>query len=330
MAISYTKVDIRGKAFDPVLTEILFKNKTISDNLVTFATDVKASTIFTENTNTTTQQAFTCGAPSATGSIALTDIEITPTKIMYYDEFCYDNLRLGRFNRSMKPGAWEIISDEFNRTVLDNVSNGIAADVENKFWNGSTSATKTAVGLTVSGVTSREMAYVAASTTSLIDGVVTRMIYNNSVVGGRVSVAGVTISSSTIATEYGRLYAAIPAITIGNGVEQPYIYAPRSHKQFINIYNVAATYRDLFAVNGLGTPNESYFYNGIEIKFVPLPENCMIVALPSNIIFATDLVSDINYLMIDKIANNREDYFYKAIFTYFAHVVRQSMNVLYI
>ena len=330
MAISYTKVDIRGKAFDPVLTEILFKNKTISDNLVDFVTDVKASTIFTENLNTVTMQDWTCGAPSATGSLSLTDVEITPTKVQYYDEFCYDNLRPTRFNRSMKPGAWEIISDEFNKTVLDNVSNGIAADVENKFWNGSTSATKVLIAATVSGVTSREMAYVAASTTSKIDGVVTRMIYNNSAVGGRVSVVGVTVSSSTIATEYGRLYDAIPTITLNNGGERPYIYAPRSHSKYINVYNTNATYRDLFLVNGLGTDNESYFYNGVEIKFVPLPENCMIVALPSNIKLCTDLLSDINYLMIDKIANNREDHFYKAIFTLYAHVVRQSMNVLYI
>lgn len=330
MAISYTKVDIRGKAFDPVLTEILFKNKTIADSLVSFATDVKASTIFTENLSTVTMQDWTCGAPSATGSLSLTDVEITPTKVMYYDEFCYDNLRLTRFNKSMKPGAWETVSDEFNKTVLDNVSNYVSQDVENKFWNGSTTATKAIIAATVSGVTAREMAYVAASTTSKIDGVVTRMIYNNGAHGSHVTVTGVTISSSTIATEYGRLYAAIPSITLNNGTEQPYIYAPRSHKQYINIYNVNATYRDLFAVNNLGTPNESYFYNGIEIKFVPLPENCMICALPSNIHFCTDLLSDINYLMIDKIANNREDFFYKSTFTLFAHVTRQTMNVLYI
>jgi len=33
---------------------------------------------------------------------------------------------------------------------------------------------------------------------------------------------------------------------------------------------------------------------------------------------------------INKIANNREDMFVKHIFTQFTHVVRQSMNVLYI
>ena len=41
-------------------------------------------------------------------------------------------------------------------------------------------------------------------------------------------------------------------------------------------------------------------------------------------------MSDLNKLTIDKIANNREDFFYKAIFTQFAHVVRQAMNVLYL
>ena len=75
---------------------------------------------------------------------------------------------------------------------------------------------------------------------------------------------------------------------------------------------------------------DKYFYNGIEIKFVPLSANVVIAALPSNLIWATDLLSDINRMEINKIANNREDMFVKNIFTIAAHVARQSNNVLYI
>ena len=36
MAISATITDIRGKAYEQVLTELLFENNTVNDNLVSF------------------------------------------------------------------------------------------------------------------------------------------------------------------------------------------------------------------------------------------------------------------------------------------------------
>jgi hypothetical protein len=157
------------------------------------------------------------------------------------------------------------------------------------------------------------------------DGVITRMIYNGGAVGGRVNVIGTTITSTNIATEYAKAYAAVPSRVLFGAVK-PFIYAPYSHKQLINIFNISATYRDLFSVQADG----SYFYNGVEIKFVPLAENVMIVARPDYIVWCTDLLSDINMLKIDKIALNREDMFVKNIMTIFAHVLNQSMNVLYL
>jgi len=186
-------------------------------------------------------------------------------------------------------------------------------------------------GTAQTSVGSAEQTLVAATTAGLFDGVITTMIYNNGAVGGRVKVAGTTITSSNIATEYGKVYAAIPAKVLnGDGGEAPYLYAPYSHKQLINIYNVTATYRDLFSVTGLGTDAEKYFYNGVEIQFVPVPENVIVCAIPTHIMWLTDLQSDMSELKIDKIANNREDMFVKAIFTEYAHVIRQSMNVLYV
>jgi hypothetical protein len=204
-------------------------------------------------------------------------------------------------------------------------------DSEIKYWTGETSATKTAIAALTPGtgqgsVGAAEQTWAAAQTAGQIDGVVAKMIYNGGALGTRVKVLGTTISSTNIATEYGKVYAAVPAVVLAQ-VEKPYIYAPYSHKQFINIFNVSATYRDLFAVD---IKADKYFYNGIEIKFVPLSENVVICALPSSLIWATDLVSDINRMEINKIANNREDMFVKNIFTIAAHIVRQSNNVLYI
>lgn len=334
MAISATIVDLRGKAYEPIIEEILFANDTVGKNLVALATDVKADTIFTENDNTATMQAYSSGAPTSSGTFGLVDTLITPTKVMYYQEFDPNTLRSSRFQTTMKPGAWEIESSEFGSVVLKSYGNLISEDLSFKFWNGATAATKTAIAALTPGsgqgsVGAAEQTYAASLTAGQFDGVVTRMIYNGGALGTRVKVLGTTIDATNIAAEYGKAYAKVPSRVL-NGTVKPYMYAPFSHKQFINIYNVTATYRDLFSVVGLGSANEKYFYNGVEIVFVPLPENCIVVARPDYIIWCTDLVSDINKLEINKIAFNREDMFVKNIMTIFAHVVNQAMNVLYL
>jgi hypothetical protein len=331
MAISASIVDIRGKAYEPILEELLFENKTISENLVSFESDVKNESIFTENTNAVTLQAFASGAPTSQGTFTLTDTSVTPTKVMYYHEFDPNTLRPSRFKRSMKPGAWEMMSTEFERVVLAAYGKDISSDAETKWWGGITSATKTAIAALTPGtaqnqVGAAEQTWAAAQTATQFDGVIAKMIYNNGALGLRVKVAGTTISSTNVATEYAKVYAAIPAVVLAQS-EKPYLYAPYSHKQFINIFNVSATYRDLFSVD---IKADKYFYNGVEIKFVPLPENVVIAALPSNLIWCTDLVADINKMEINKIANNREDMFVKHIFTIAAHVARQANNVLYL
>jgi hypothetical protein len=231
----------------------------------------------------------------------------------------------------MKPGAWEIMSSEFERTVMASYSKDVSLDAESKWWSGILAGTKTAIAALTPGtgqgsVGAAEQTWAAAQTATQFDGVVAKMIYNNGALGTRVKVLGTTISSSNVATEYAKVYAAIPAVVLAQ-TEKPYFYAPYAHKQFINIFNVSATYRDLFSVD---IKADKYFYNGIEIKFVPVPENCIIAALPSNLIWCTDLVADLNRMEINKIANNREDMFVKHIFTIAAHVARQANNVLYL
>lgn len=330
MAISASIVDIRGKAYEPIIEELLFENKTVSQSLVAFETDVKAETIFTENTNIVAMQAYTSGAPSSSGTFALTDTAITPVKVMFYQEFDPNTLRTSRFKRDMKAGAWNTASSEFERVVLGAYGKEISYDCELKFWSGILSGTKTAIAALTAGagqnaVGAAEQTWAAAQSASLVDGVVARLIYNGGALGGRVKVAGTTITSSNVAAEYAKVYAAIPALVLANA--SPFIYAPHSHKQLINIFNVTATYRDLFSVD---LKADQYFYNGIEIKFVPISENVIIAAKPDHIIWCTDLISDINYMEINKIANNRDDMFVKNVLTLFAHVVNQAVNVLYV
>lgn len=331
MAISYSQsVDIRGQAAEPVVTEILFENKTISEGLVDFVDGIKAGMIFTENTNTVTAQAWTAN-PSASGTITVADTIITPVKLEFLDSFNYETLRTGRWNRSMKKGAWNIVSDEFNKVVLNGIAPKISQTTESQFWNGATSATQTAVAALTAGtgrtsVGAAEKTLVAAMSTTLFDSVITRVIYNNGAVGGRAKVVGTTISSSNIGDEYAKLYAAIDPVILTT-TEKPFIYAPRSHKQLINLYNTSQTYRDKFFVDAAA---DKYYYLGTEIKFVPVAENVMLVALPSQIKWCTDSMDDLSQVVIDKYPQPRKDFFYDVVFTIFAHIVNQSNITLYV
>lgn len=335
MAINYTVVDIRGVSASPVIEEILFENKTLGEGYVTFEEEVKNEVIFTEGSTTASMQAYTSGAPTTAGSLDLFDISITPTKYLYYQTFDPNTLRPSRFKRDMKPGAWETLSNEFEQVVIGGMySKKIAYDAEFQFWSGITSAQKTAIAALTAGplnteIGADEKTVAAALTAGQFNGVVASMMYNNwnatstAGVGKRVKVDGIVISSSNIAQEYARVYSAIPATVLASGMPA-YIYAPKSHMQLINIYNTNATYRDLFSIQG-----EKYFYNGVEIKFVPVPENVIIAAPKEHLFWVTDLTSDVNKFEVNKVALNQDLLFVKHVGTIAAYVANQSFNVLY-
>lgn len=330
--ITYTGAQIPTDFKSEIIAEILFRNETVEKGLVAFETGIKAGRIITENINSVTMQAWTVNPTgSEAGDIGLEDTVVTPVKVEFIDKFTPDDLRSTRFNRDMKPGAINDVSDEFNRLVLNGVAPLISLDAENKFWNGSTAATQTAVAALTAGagqtsVGAAEKTLVAAMPTTLFDSLTARMIYNKSAVGKRIKVAGTTLSASNIAAEMGKVYNAIPDAVLASA-EKPLIYAPRGVKKFINNFNLAQTYRDTFTVD-LATGK--YFYLDVEIVFVPLADNVIIAGVPMNFMWCTDLLDDYANIEIAKYPAPRKDYFYDVIFTVFAHVVNQKFNVLYV
>lgn len=330
--ITYTGAQIPTDFKQEVIAEILFRNHTVEKGLVAFETGIKSGRVITENINSVTMQAWTVNPTgSEDGDIGLEDTVVTPVKVEYIDKFTPDDLRSTRFNRDMKPGAINDISDEFNRLVLNGVAPLISLDAESKFWNGATAATKTAVAALTAGtantsVGAAEKTLVAAMPTALFDSLTTKMIYNKNAVGKRIKVAGTTLSSSNIATEIGKVYNAIPDAVL-DGAEKPLIYAPRSVKKMINNFNLAQTYRDTFTVD---LANDKYYYLDIEIVFVPLADNVIIAGVPMNFMWCTDLMDDYANVNIAPYPAPRKDYFYDVIFTIFAHVVNQKFNVLYV
>lgn len=332
MAVTYTGAQIPTDFKADIVAEILFKNETVEKGLVSFETGIKAGRVITENINSVTMQAWTVNPTgSEAGAIGLEDTIVTPVKVEFIDKFTPDDLRSTRFNRDMKPGAINDVSDEFNRLVLNGVAPLISLDSENKFWNGATAATQTAVAALTAGtaqtsVGAAEKTLVAAMPTTLFDSLTARIIYNKAAVGKRVKVVGTTLTASNIATEMGKLYNSIPDAVLA-GAEKPLIYAPRGVKKHINNFNLAQTYRDTFTVD---LASGKYFYLDVEIVFVPLADNVMLAGVPSNFMWCTDLMDDYTNIDIAPYPAPRKDYFYDVIFTIFAHVVNQKFNVLYV
>jgi hypothetical protein len=218
----------------------------------------------------------------------------------------------------------------------------MSSALETLFWSGVKTTTQTAVAALTAGtaqnqVGAAEKTLIASLTpaggTLQLDGVVSKMIYNSSnatstpSLGTRVKVAGTTLTVGNIKAEFDKIYLAIPAEVLA-GSEQPTIYAPKNLKQMIvAANNVVTDFKKPFDVDASAT---NFYFNGVKIEFVPIPNNVVIAMLKSHVIWATDLESDNNTLKIEKIANNREDMFIKSVMSIGAHVANQKFNVLYV
>jgi hypothetical protein len=141
------------------------------------------------------------------------------------------------------------------------------------------------------------------------DGILSKMIYNNSNqagvagVGGRIKVAGTTITNATI--KISTILSMLLFLLVLNGSEQPLIYAPRSHKQLIVAANNVLISKPFDA-----DAQRTFTLTVLKLYSCRFQRNsyrCFKIALS----MCTDLVADINTVQLDKIALNREDMFIK-------------------
>ena len=336
MAISYSSVDFRGKATEPILEEVLFANKTVSEGYVTFATDIKAGTIITEAGVDVTAQLYTGSALGSSGSMNITDRIITPTKLEYKQTFLQEALRAGRFGRSMNPGAFNIESSEFASTVLAQYAPNVSQDAENIFWGGITAAQKVSIAALTPGagqgsMTAATQTAVAALTAGLVDGVFSKVLFDNSALGGYIKVTGTTVTAANIATQVGLIYAAIPAENLADTVSPTAIYCPRAWRQLARIANnaVGAAQQINFLFDTAANDSKCY-YNGVEILFVPSPNNLMAYTQrKAAVSWNTDLLDDVNRFEVGKLVNDGDVQFVRSIYTLAANVGQATKGVLY-
>lgn len=250
------------------------------------------------------------------------------------------SLKGTRFEKSMKAGAYNVVSDEFDQKVLVQVTPAVGAKLESWVWNGATTATKAAIAALTPGagqgsISAGAQALVAAMPTTLFDSIPATMLYNDSEskavpgagLGDYLKVAGTTVTTANIVAEYVKIYNAIPDnVLVMTGDDAPVIYAPKGDYKLIKAANrvQGAALQENFVGNSF---NDMYF-NDVKIIFVDLTD-FRIVAQKRNLKLVMDLLSDSSQLIIEKEANASTRRILKLINSMTTWVVKQKWNVLY-
>ena len=252
------------------------------------------------------------------------------------------SLKGTRFERSMKAGAYNVVSDEFDQKVLIQVQPAVGAKLESWVWDGATTATKAAIAALTPGagqgsISAGAQALVAAMPVTLFDSIPATMLYNDSqskaVPGAglgdylKTTVAPASVTSASIVAEYVKIYNAIPdKVLVMTGDDAPIIYAPKAHYKLIKSVNrvQGAALQENFVGNSFNDMS----FNDVKIIFVDLV-GFSIVAQKKNLKLVMDLLSDSSQLIIEKEANASTRRILKLINSMTTWVVKQKWNVLY-
>lgn len=346
MSVNFTGSKRNHSELEEVVAEIYSNSGTFRDNIIDIQEGHKSGTDVYESKVAVAMTALNTGEVSATGDIYL-NINKTPVSLFSYnyeDRIDDNTLKGTKFEKSMAAGAFNVVSDEFDKKVLIYVSPAIGEDLENKIWNGATAATKTAIAALTPGagqgsISAGAQTLAAAMPTTLFDSITARILYNDSQakttpgagLGDYVKVGGTTVTSSNIAAEYGKLYAGAPEKLVNstNPDEMPVIFAPRGDRQLIKIANnaVGAAQQINFLVEGAGA-NEKIYYNGILINFVPLV-GFRILTAGKFLKLLMDLTSDVSSLQVDKVANGAMQRYIKNVGSIATWVTNQRYITLY-
>jgi hypothetical protein len=341
MAVSYTGSKTEFGDYPEIIMSIYADSPTFRGETIEVVEGHKSGMDVYESSAEITFSAVNYGAVTA-DNVALkankTTVNLKPFNV---EGIIDESSLLGtRFEKSMAAGAYNLISDEFDRRVLVQVQPAIGAKLENNVWNGATAATKASIaglapGAGQGSVSAGAQALVAAMPTTFFDSVVATMIYNDSQakvvpgagLGNYIKVAGTTITAANIVAEYVKIYGGIlDEVLVKTGEEVPVIYAPKAHYKFIKTVNrvQGAALQENFS----GSSFNDMSFNDIKIVFVDLT-GFVIVGAKSNFKLVCDLLSDSSQLIIEKEANASTRRVLKMINTMTTHVVLQKFNVLY-
>lgn len=346
MAISIAGGTRNYQELEEIQEELYQDSKTFRENVIDIQQNFKSGADVYESKVTVAMSALNTGKVVATGNITL-GVQKTPVTLVTfnYEDVIDDNSLKGyRFETSMKKGAFNTISDEWDKKVLIQITPAIGDDLENKIWNGALAATKTAVAALTPGagqgsMTAATQTVFAAMPSNLFDSIMATILYNNSNskavpgagLGDYIKVTGTTVTSANIAAEYAKLYAGAPQKVVNNTATPPMIFAPLGDRQLIKIANnpsATASQNMNFLVEGSGA-TEKIYYNNHEIYFVPLGATFRVLTIPKYLKVLMDLISDMSSLMVDRVSDGAMQRYIKNIQSIKAWITNQRYITVY-
>lgn len=326
MAFTYAPVKHTGKFASEIFSEVVEEATTASKGLIRFFDNVKDEVNLTSMSGDVTFKKYKedireADYASYTDTLAASDKTLTPKKMQSIVFFKMDDLRQTRFVEGMAAGAGNIESTPFEAAVRAYLNPRYARAFELKIWRGITVATKTAIA--ASGTATASQKAWAAAQTPTADDVVDGLIAQ-AILAGIGSQTATSITTSNLKTEYEKVLSNLPTAVLGE--TDSCLFAPRSHKLLIDMFNTAQTYRgDIFRVAG-----DQYSYLGKNIEFVPLPENTLVAGRSQEFGAATDLLADAVAFEIGKVNNVGDQMFGKLTVSLATDLVVPTQKILYI
>lgn len=268
----------RGKEYAEIFLKLQYLETTFSKNLVNVLDNVKGELVLNSATATPVVKPYASRpTKSVTDGITIKQYVVSPKQRMIYEEFSPVDLLKSRFEQSMKAGASNLESSEFDSLELALYQAEMAAAIVKGLWTGD-----------------------AVQADGLLDKL--------DADANTVKVAGGVLSKSNIVDAMMSLYDATNGALIESG--DGLIYADRSLKKLVVGANTVREFRDVFSVTG-----GDHYFQDMKIEYVPLGVNRMFTARPKDLIVATDLASDFSSIQVDRVQANSEDTFLKMIYT---------------
>ena len=341
MAVTYTGTKTEVGEYAEIVQEIYADSPTFRGETIELVEGHKSGLDIYESSAEITFTAANYGQVTADNVNLKSQKSIVNLKTFNVEGIIDESSLKGtRFERSMKAGAYNVVSDEFDQKVLIQVQPAVGAKLESWVWDGATTATKAAIAALVPGagqgsISAGAQALVAAMPITLFDSIPATMLFNDSQsktvpgagLGEYIKVAGTSITTANIVAEYVKKYNGIPdKVLVLTGEDAPVIFAPKSHYKMIKSVNrvQGVALQENFVGNSF---NDMYF-NDVKIIFVDLV-GFSIVAQKKNLKLVMDLLSDSSQLIIEKEANASTRRILKLINSMTTWVVKQKYNLLY-
>lgn len=341
MAVTYTGTKTEVGEYAEIVQEIYADSPTFRGETIELVEGHKSGLDIYESSAEITFTAANYGQVTADNVNLKSQKSIVNLKTFNVEGIIDESSLKGtRFERSMKAGAYNVVSDEFDQKVLIQVQPAVGAKLESWVWDGATTATKAAIAALVPGagqgsISAGAQALVAAMPVTLFDSIPATMLFNDSQsktvpgagLGEYIKVAGTTVTTANIVAEYVKKYNGIPdKVLVLTGEDAPVIFAPKSHYKMIKSVNRVQGVA--LQENFVGTSFNDMYFNDVKIIFVDLV-GFSIVAQKKNLKLVMDLLSDSSQLIIEKEANASTRRILKLINSMTTWVVKQKYNVLY-